>query len=693
MGIYKGVHRLDAEVRFYADTASRNAENTVRWKQGDWSVIGSPGSYQLHMYTEANQAIAGVSVDSDWTFEEGVENVTVPPWSDVDFVQYEPVQFNGVLYISNQAISRSNLVPNTYTYSPIVASNVNTSGDDVTITLTDPLQDLTDEQITSVSLSQGGGSVMLNEDSQSVTNNVLTLSFSPGTAAGVESIIEGADSLIINYNTGTARNNPTVDTTLWTSIGGGGMGPGTQGPQGPQGIGIFTVSGSTNPTPGQNTVITVNLTDPTGNTTPSPQTFIIPPGAQGTSIQPFDDTSVANQYISEIDVDASGNVSLTRETLPEVETLIPEWSDIDYSENEPVRFNDIIYSATQNISMGTQSGEYRDDSVSSGDITVNGADVVITLNNPSDTIPNLTEEQIDFVGTDPNVMGFSPSPLNYIDASVTNNVLTLTFSTAAIASTIASNPIGTRQNIIIRYTTGTLRSNPLVDVINWRALSHLTEISTWINRSYVVDEPVRFNNAIYVANQAISMGGTSTVTYFDNTVPPSDVTVVGNVVQVVLTDPIPDLTTAEITNVATESSVPDVYQSVGGTPSITGNVLSLEEPNRTLRDGIVSRLNSRQNIRIRYNVTTVRNNPTIDTTLWDAIGGVAVESGAALFVTETNGYSPTDVMTTATGFEQDALSFGPTPNYLLFNSDGSGLVYSKNLNDPTGDNIIHTITF
>ena len=57
--------------------------------------------------------------------------------------------------------------------------------------------------------------------------------------------------------------------------------PTNTGPQGDQGIGIFTVSGTTNPTPGQNTTITVNLTDPSGDTTPSPQTFIVPPGAQG----------------------------------------------------------------------------------------------------------------------------------------------------------------------------------------------------------------------------------------------------------------------------------------------------------------------------------------------------------------------------------------------------------------------------
>ena len=62
------------------------------------------------------------------------------------------------------------------------------------------------------------------------------------------------------------------------------------GEQGFQGIGINTITGAA-PVVSENTTITVTLTDPSGNTMPADQTFLVPPGSDGFSIENITDNA------------------------------------------------------------------------------------------------------------------------------------------------------------------------------------------------------------------------------------------------------------------------------------------------------------------------------------------------------------------------------------------------------------------
>ena len=654
MPFRKGLHRVDAEAIPFADTATRNASTDTRWKIGDWTLVGTPTSYILYMYSGTDQTVAGITTDSDWTSagSGGEDEAILPPlWTDIDHDALSIVRWtDNNLYYNPNAITESSTTTTTFIETGLTPSDsvvtINADGStwDLSVTVTGTIPDLADSNINLVTVENSGILQQLNQTSGTVVSNVIILNYPTQSSATTDKATidsPAARNIRVNYTLTVTRRPPTVDFNIWTELSPAAGGPqgfqgigisgvtapanpaagstqivtvalndpsgnttpanqtfqvaagaqgeqgipgvGSQGVQGDQGIGIFTVTGPTNPAAGANTTITVNLSDPSGDTTPIAQTFIVPPGSvgaagngiqsvtltstvglvktyqilftdsntfdftvtDGTSIQAFSDTAVANQYISEIDVDSGGNISLTRETLPEVETIIPEWTDRAFETNELTRFGGILYYANH----------------------------AITLTNP----PNST---------------FSDNMIPPADSFVMNNVDRITLTTT---------PSG-----------GDLTNDEIVSV---------------------------------------------TTTLTDGTV----------------------------------SAVNYVSARV------EGNFLFLEFVDTSASiDFDLNTINMTQNITIIYNRGRVPNmNPSIDTTLWTALGGAAApRTGADLYTDETAGaYIPVDVTTTATGFETGALSFGPTPNYMLFRSDGTGLVYSSDLNDPTGDNIIHPLTF
>ena len=115
-------------------------------------------------------------------------------------------------------------------------------------------------------------------------------------------------------------------------------------------------------------------------------------------------------------------------------------------------------------------------------------------------------------------------------------------------------------------------------------------------------------------------------------------------------------------------------------------------------DGLaVSGQDNVENIRVSsdfiWTVGTGNADDTITLSLAPGAGSAALE-GDHIYTIVTTAYVGADATTTASGFDTGALQYPAYESivyYELFSA--TGIAFSTDLNDPTGDNLIHSITF
>ena len=329
-----------------------------------------------------------------------------------------------------------------------------------------PIQTRLSAVETDISVLTNNLTILSNQQTTNITNIGTLTTQQQANTSNITTIQnqQTADATAIAQNTSGRTTNASSISTNATNIQQNAddiaqnandiasIGPGGVGPQGDQGIGIQGISAPANPMPGTNTTITVALVDPSGDTTPANQTFVVPPGAMGMQGPPGTPGGGGG----------SGDVT------------VPLWTDMAFVENELTRFGGILYYATQDISMGgATTVEYIDPMVPPVDITRVGAVLTVVLNDPGNPIPDLTDSEITFLGTRDNmgvINALGPAPLT---RSVTSSVLTMTFSSPGQAGIIESGVIGDLENVVIRYNATVTRNNPSIDTTLWSPLSYM----------------------------------------------------------------------------------------------------------------------------------------------------------------------------------------------------------------------------